>query len=95
MSYKFFCVNKKERKYVVTFISDFDESEATLVMYALDDSNGREQVQISKCLLNKESAKVINNSVQMRLKHGQRYTLEMITNQSELFAAEVKVYVNM
>lgn len=95
MSYKFFCVNKKERKYVVTFISDFDESEATLVMYALDDSNGREQVQISKCLLNKEPAKVINNSVQMRLKHGQRYTLEMITNQSELFAAEVKVYVNM
>ena len=94
MSYKFFCMNKKDRKYVVTFISDYDEDEATLVLYALDDSDGKEQVQISECLLNKEPVQVVNNTIQMQLKHGQRYTLEMITNQIELFSAEVKVYVN-
>ena len=87
-------MNKKDRKYVVTFISDYDEDEATLVLYALDDSDGKEQVQISECLLNKEPVQVVNNTIQMQLKHGQRYTLEMITNQIELFSAEVKVYVN-
>ena len=29
MSYRFFCANKKERKYVISFTSDFDEEEAT------------------------------------------------------------------
>jgi len=93
MLYKFFCINKKERKYVVTFISDFDEDDASFVMYALDDSGARDPVEIQSCVINGQACVVESgHMVRLSLLHGKRYKIEMITDQEEMFSGEVRVY---
>ena len=93
MIYRFFCVNKKERKYVISFTSDFDEDEAYLELYAVDDSGQRYEVKIESCTVNsKETAVEKEKIIKLKLEHGKAYKIEMITNQKELFSGEVKVY---
>ena len=93
MAYRFFCVNKKERKYVISFTSDFDETEAFLELYALDDSGQRYEVKIESCLVNGvETAIEKSKLVKLEIEHGKKYKVEMVTNQKDLFSGEVKVY---
>lgn len=93
MAYRFFCINKKERKYVISFTSDFDETEAFLELYALDDSGQRYEVKIESCLVNGiETAVEKSKLVKLELEHGKKYKVEMVTNQKDLFSGEVKVY---
>ena len=92
MSYRFFCINKKERKYGVVFTSDYDEKEAYLSLYALDDSGNKYPVEIQKCEINGESATIINNEVKCSLVHGEKMKFVLTTDQEELFSGEVKVY---
>ena len=92
MSYRFFCINKKERKYGVVFISDYDEKEAYLSLYALDDSGNKYPVEIQKCEINGVSATIINNEVKCSLVHGEKVKFILTTDQEELFSGEVKVY---
>lgn len=93
MAYRFFCVNKKERRYVISFTSDFDETEAFLELYALDDSGQRYEVKIESCLVNGvETAVEKSKLVKLELEHGKKYKVEMVTNQKDLFSGEVKVY---
>lgn len=93
MSYRFFCSNKKERKYVISFTSDFDKKEAFLELYALDDSGQRYDVKIEQCSVNNVPTFVEKKKiVKLELIHGQKYKIEMVTNQKDLFSGEVKVY---
>ncbi|MDY5669404.1 MAG: hypothetical protein SPF87_03065 [Bacilli bacterium] len=93
MAYRFFCINKKERRYVISFTSDFDETEAFLELYALDDSGQRYEVKIESCLVNGiETAVEKSKLVKLELEHGKKYKVEMVTNQKDLFSGEVKVY---
>ncbi len=93
MAYRFFCANKKERKYVISFTSDFDEDEAYLELYAVDDSGQRYEVKIESCTVNSEETAVEKRKIiKLKLEHGKKYKIEMITNQKELFSGEVKVY---
>lgn len=93
MKYRFYCLNKKARKYGITFVSDFTEEDASLELYALDESGTKEKVKIINCLINGIKATVINNDcVKLKIKHGERIRIEMITDQEEMFSGEVKVY---
>lgn len=93
MSYRFFCISKKDRKYVISFISDFTEEDVSLELYALDESGNKYPVKIEKCLLEKEELIIKNETeIKFSIKKGQRIKLEMITDQRELFSGEVKVY---
>lgn len=92
MIYRFFCINKKERRYGVTFTSDYDEEEAYFSLFVLDDSNNKSPVEIQKCFVNGEKATIIKNEVKMKLEHGKKMSIEITTDQEELFSGEVKIY---
>lgn len=92
MTYRFYCIDKKERKYGIMFTSDFDEKDAGLTLFALDDSLNRYPVEIQHCTINGKEAKISNNEVKFRLEHGEKMKIEMITDQEELFSGEVKIY---
>lgn len=92
MTYRFFCINKTERKYGIVFTSDYDEKEAYLSLCALDDSSNKYPVEIQKCSINGEEATVVNSEVKIELVHGKKMKIEMITDQEELFSGEVKIY---
>jgi hypothetical protein len=93
MSYRFFCINKSEKKYGIVFISDYDEDEATFEMNALDEGGNRYPVMLDKVMLNGEVATIKDGHiVLLTLKHGEKYKLELTTDQEDLFSGEVKVY---
>lgn len=93
MSYRFFCVNKEERKYIITFISDFTEKDVSLELFSLDEGGNKYPVIIEKCFFNGRELVIRNaTNVKFAIKKGDRVKLEMVTNQKELFSGEVKVY---
>lgn len=93
MEYRFICKNKKNREYLITFVSDFDENEAYLELYLLDESNTKEIVELSDCSINGVPTEAINGKqIKLQLRKGWKYTISMITNQEDLFSGEVKMY---
>ncbi|MBQ3295521.1 MAG: hypothetical protein IJH00_03455 [Erysipelotrichaceae bacterium] len=93
MSYLFYCKNKKNREYGVSFSSDFDEDEAYFELYAVDDAGGKDQVNFERCFINEIPVEPINESIiKLKLQKGQRYNILMVTDQEDLFSGEVKVY---
>lgn len=92
MTYRFFCINKRERKYGVVFTSDYDEKEAYFSLFALDDSGNKYPVEIQYCLINGEEGIILNNEMKITLVYGKKMKIEMTTDQDELFSGEVKIY---
>ena len=93
MRYRMICLNKAAGKYVVIFTSDFNEPESTLYLFALDEGGNKYPVQIKEAKVNGVIAELDeNNGVKFALEHGKKYKVEMITDQTELFSGEVKVY---
>lgn len=93
MSYRFYCINKKERKYGVSFTSDFSEEEATFELFALDEGGNKYPVRIFTCLVNGQEVEVKDGyKINLVLVHGSKVKIEMITDQKQLFSGEVKVY---
>ena len=93
MSYRFYCINKKEKKYGVSFTSDFSEKEATFELFALDEGGNRYPVKIYSCTVNGQEVEVIDEyKIKLILVHGNKVKIEMITDQKQLFSGEVKVY---
>lgn len=93
MNYRFFCISKKERKYVISFVSDYTEKEVGLELFALDDGGDRYPVRIENCSMNSENLPISNETeIKFSMKQGQRIRLEIITDQKDLFSGEIKVY---
>ncbi len=93
MNYRFFCINKKERKYGVVFKSDFNVKDAYFTIAALDDSGNKMPIVIEKCMINGTETELdASNNVKFELVNGQTYKLELTTDQEELFSGEVKIY---
>lgn len=93
MSYRFFCINKKAKKYGVVFTSDFEEKDVTFQLFALDESGFKYKVMLEECKINGVDFKIENDAlVKFSLKHGQKYKIEIVTDQTELFSGEVKLY---
>lgn len=93
MSYRFFCVNKNERKYVISFVSDYTKDDVSLFLFALDEGGNKYPVKIEKCCLDGKTL-IVNNETEIKfsITKGQRIKLEMITDQKELFSGEIKAY---
>ncbi|MDE6241241.1 MAG: hypothetical protein K2M08_02335 [Anaeroplasmataceae bacterium] len=93
MSYRLMCINKKLRMYAVVFTSDFEEKDAMLELYALDDSGTKSQVLIMAGTINGQQAQIINRKrIKFSMRKNQKIKIEMITDQTELFSSEVRVY---
>ncbi|MDE5546052.1 MAG: hypothetical protein K2I88_01160, partial [Anaeroplasmataceae bacterium] len=93
MSYRLMCINKKLRMYAVVFTSDFEERDAMLELYALDDSGTKSQVLIMAGTVNGQQAQIINRKrIKFSMRKNQKIKIEMITDQTELFSSEVRVY---
>lgn len=93
MTYRLICVNKKMRMYAVVFTSNVEERDVILELYALDDGGSRTQVLIFACTINGEIARVVNRrKIKFSIKEGQKLKIEMITDQTELFSSEVRLY---
>ncbi|MDE6414430.1 MAG: hypothetical protein K2K48_03360 [Anaeroplasmataceae bacterium] len=93
MSYRLMCINKKLRMYAIVFTSDFEERDVMLELYALDDSGAKTQVLILAGTINGEQAHIINRKrIQFSIRKNQKIKIEMITDQTELFSSEVRVY---
>lgn len=95
MSYKYFVANKKEKRYVISFFSQYDEPSCDLSVKYLDDSNKKYDFNILKCLVNGKEIEVKDNKVQnISLEKNKRYILELHTDLEELYSWEVKIYAN-
>lgn len=93
MSYYLMCVNKKMRMYAVVFTSHYDERDAILELYALDDSGAKIPVFILAGTINGVQAKILDRrKVKFSMSKNQKLKIEMITDQTELFSSEVRVY---
>ena len=93
MSYRFFCFNKKDRIYGVSFVSDFTEKEVYFELYAVDESGQKDLVQIEACLVNNENVDIIDDCrIKFGIESGKRYEISLITDQDDMFSGEVKLY---
>ena len=93
MNYRFFCINKKESKYVISFISDFTEENVTLQLDSVDESGTKEPVKIFKCESEMKELEIDDNlQVRLSIKKGEKVKLVLTTDQKDLFSGEVRVY---
>ena len=93
ITYSFMCINKAAKKYAVVFSSPETLEKAYFELNALDESGARESVKIWACTKNGNSVVVQNNTtVELSLTMGEKVKLELLTDQSELFSGEVKLY---
>ena len=94
IKYRFFVVDKKEGKYVVSFDSDYDENDCEIRLYYLDDSDVRYKAEIEQCIVNGNEVEVHNGvAKKFPIKPG-KTKIELKTNIKELYACEVKMYPN-
>lgn len=95
MTYRLICLDKKMRMYAIIFTSNIEEKEAFLELYALDDGGAKTPVFIQVYSVNGQPAQTINDErIKLSLENGQKVKIVMITNQTELFSSEVKVYAH-
>lgn len=93
MTYRLICINKKLRMYAIVFTSEYDESNALLELFSLDDAGSKNQVFILAGTINGQQAQIIGRKkIKFSMKKNQKIKIEMITDQPELFSSEVRVY---
>ncbi|MDE6660972.1 MAG: hypothetical protein K2J93_04005 [Anaeroplasmataceae bacterium] len=93
MTYRLMCINKKMRMYAVVFTSEYDERDVVLELYALDDSGTKTQVHILGGNINGVPVEITGRrKVRFSMRKNQKIKIEMITDQTELFSSEVRVY---
>jgi hypothetical protein len=93
MEYRFFCFDKRNRKYGVTFVSDYSEPEVYFELYSVDDSGQKDRVKILSCGINDNKAEVVDDyRVKFSIDKGTRYNISLITDQDDMFSGEVKIY---
>jgi hypothetical protein len=93
-SYRFLCLNKKEGKYLLIFNGPSNDEDARLEIAKLDEGGNRYPVHILSCGVNGIPASIEDNgmTVKISLELGKKIRIEMKTDQTELFSAEVHLY---
>ena len=95
MSYRYFVIDKKKGKYVVSFVSLYDEKNCDLEMYHLDESGKKYKTNIINCLINGSKGYVENGIIKrLELKNGVKYRIELDIDLDDYYACEVKLYAN-
>lgn len=92
LKYHFFCINKNEKKYAVSFTSHLDEENVQVLISGLGESNDEIDLGISNCKVNGINTDIKDNVIDLSLKKGCKYKIEFTTSQSELFACWVRSY---
>ncbi len=95
MNYRYFVTDKKMGKYVITFVSLYDEANCDLEMSHLDDGGNKYRTQIIKCLVNGSEKYAENGIIKgFEIKNGVKYKIEVETDLDDYYACEVKIYAN-
>lgn len=95
MQYVPFIIDDVGRKYVISFISLYDEEKCDLEFYHLDDSGNKYKTEITNCKINGEVATVEDgNVVGFPLKNKEKYKFEVDTDLDDKYTCEVKIYAH-
>lgn len=95
MQYLPFVVDKKRKKYAISFTSLYDEDNCDLEFFHLDDSGNRYKTTITSCKINGENANVQEgNVVGFSISNRKKYKFEVETDLDDLYTCEVKIYAN-
>ncbi|MEG0909843.1 MAG: hypothetical protein RSH78_05740, partial [Bacilli bacterium] len=95
MKYRYFVVDKKCGKYVITFISLYNEKNCDFEINYLDDSGSKYDIGIKKCFINGQQHQLENGKIKnLELIEGTKYKIEIETELKGLYACEVKIYAN-
>ena len=95
MSYRYFVTDKKNRKYVISFTSLYDEENCDLEMSHLDDGGNKYKTEITNCSINGSEGYIENGIIKgFELKNGVKYKIEVDTDLDDYYACEVKIYAN-
>lgn len=95
MSYRYFVVDKTNRKYIISFTSLYDEKNCDLELYHLDDSGKKYKTKILKCIINGNEGYVDNGIIKgIELKNETKYKIEVIIDLNDYYTCEVKIYAN-
>lgn len=95
MNYRYFVTDKKSGKYVISFISLYDEDNCELEMSHLDDSGNKYKTIISNCTINGVSANVEDGKIkEFKIQNGVKYKIEVETDLNDYYACEVRIYAS-
>lgn len=95
MSYRYFVIDKKKGKYIVSFTSLYDENNCDLEIYHLDESGKKYKTNIINCSVNGSQGYVENGIIKgFELKNGSKYKIELDIDLTDYYACEVKIYAN-
>lgn len=95
MNYRYFVTDKKFGKYVISFVSLYDEDNCELEMNHLDDAGNKYKTKIINSSINGMNGNIEDGKIiGMQLKNGNKYKIEVETDLDDYYACEVKVYAN-
>jgi hypothetical protein len=95
IKYRFFVVDKNSGKYVISFISPYEENNCGLQIYYLDDSGAKYKMNIIKCNINGIVGKVSDGGIiEIQLNSNKKYKIELNADLKGLYACEVKMYAH-
>lgn len=92
---KVLVLDKEHGKYLVSFISLYNEKNCDLELFNLDDNGTKYKPLISKCIINGSEYNCSNNIVKgISLEKDKRYKIELTTDLDDIYVCEVKIYAN-
>lgn len=96
VKYKVISTDKEKGRIRIIFISPVDSSSCSLNISLIDDSNNRSKVEILSMSANGAVIDCDNpfDYGEFAIKRNEKVVLDVVTNQKEYFACEVKVYAN-
>ena len=93
IKYRFIVLNKLNGKYAVVFNAPQDEEECEMSIFYVDESGKKYPVEIQEAHLNKAVCKIVDNEkVLFNMFKDKKHQFELVTDQEDLFACEVKIH---
>jgi hypothetical protein len=93
IKYRLIAIDPKNGKYAIKFSYVEDEKKCDLEIRPLDDSGKMFPVTIESALVNGKSAQTKNNAIKhFEIKAGHNNEVIIVTDQTELFSGDVRLY---
>ena len=94
ITYHFFCVNKKNGEYILSFVPPKDVERAECIINMVDESSSATPVRILSARIGDAELEIKDEKkIYFPMNEGERITIRVKTNMKELFSAEVHLYV--
>lgn len=95
MNYRFFCVNRKMSKYVISFVSPEHLTSAKMEIKKIDAQGSKTDLKILSASINGKEIEIEENStISLGEINKEKIFVEIETGEKNLFSVEVVVYEN-